>query len=56
LEGSTKVQIVAFEEALELLTVSLSGREDAARKEDHAVPATLLAGQAANTGRFRLHV
>jgi flagellar secretion chaperone FliS len=57
LEGSTKLQIVALEEAIKLLTVLLSGWEEAARKEEqHAVPTTLLAGQAANTGRFRLHV
>jgi flagellar secretion chaperone FliS len=57
LEGSTKLQIVAFEEAIKLLTLLLSGWEEAARKEEqHAVPTTLLTGQAANTGRFRLHV
>ena len=57
LEGSTQLQIAAFEEAIKLLTVLLSGWEEAARKEEQqAVPTTLLAGQAANTGRLRLHV
>ena len=57
LEGSTKLHIVALEEAIKLLTVLLSGWEEAARNEEqHAVPTTLLAGQAANTGRLRLHV
>src|SRR3989442_8282923 len=57
LEGSTKLQTIALEEAIKLLTVLLSGWEEAARKEEqHAVPTTLPAEQAANTGRFRLHV
>ncbi len=56
LEGSTKLQIAAFEEAIKLLTVLLSSWEEAARKEEqHAVPTTLLAGQAADTARLRLH-
>lgn len=55
LEGSTQLKIAPFEEAIKLLTVLLSGWEEAARKEEPAAPMTLLAGQAANTGRFQLH-
>src|SRR5439155_2545365 len=55
LEGSTQLQIAPLEEAIKLLTILLAGWEEAAKKEDLAVPTTLLAGQAANTGRFRLH-
>src|SRR5437899_1490084 len=55
LEGSTQLQIAPLEEAIKLLTILLAGWEEAAKKEDLAVPPTLLAGQAANTGRFRLH-
>ena len=55
LEGSTQLQIALLEEAIKLLTILLAGREEAAKKADLAVPTTLLAGQAANTGRFRLH-
>jgi len=55
LEGSTQLQIAPLEEAIKLLTILLAGWEEAAKKADLAVPTTLLAGQAANTGRFRLH-
>ena|SRR2546422_1232108 len=55
LEGSTQLQIAPLEEAIKLLTILLAGWEEAAKKEDLAVPTTLLAGHAANTGRFRLH-
>ena len=54
LKGSTQLQIARLEEAIKLLTILLAGWEEAAKKEDLAVPTTLLAGQAANTGRFRL--
>ena len=48
LEGSSQLQIAPLEEAIKLLTVLLSGWEEAARREEqHAVPTTLLAGQAA---------
>ena len=54
LEGSGKLEVAPFEEAIKLLTVLLSGWEEIAKKEqEHAVPTTLLAQQAA--GRFELH-
>ncbi len=55
LDKTTQLQIAPLEEAIKLLTILLAGWEEAAKKEDLAVPPTLLAGQAANTGRFRLH-
>ena len=55
-EASTKLQVAPLEEAIKLLTVLLSGWEEAAKKEqEHTIPTTLLAEQAAN-GRFQLHV
>jgi flagellar protein FliS len=55
LEGSTKLDIRALEEAIHLLTTLLSGWEEIARKEqEQSVPADLLASQAAG-GRFELH-
>lgn len=54
-DGSAKLDLRAFEEAIQLLTTLLSGWEDIARKEqEHSVPADLLARQAAG-GRFELH-
>ena len=55
LEGSGKLEVAPFEEAIKLLTVLLSGWEEIAKKDqEQAVPTTLLAQQAAN-GRFELH-
>src|SRR5438445_998970 len=55
LEGSGKLEVTPFEEAIKLLTVLLSGWEEIAKKEqEHAVPTTLLAQQTAG-GRFELH-
>ena len=54
-EGSAKLDLKAFEEAIQLLTTLLSGWEEIARKEqEHSVPGDLLARQAAG-GRFELH-
>jgi len=55
LEGSHRLQIARLEEAIKVLTVLLAGWEEDAKKKDLGVPTTLLAGQAAETGRFRLH-
>ena len=55
LDKTTQLQIAPLEEAIKLLTILLAGWEEAAKKADLAVPTTLLAGQAANTGRFRSH-
>ena len=55
IEGSTKLNSKALEEAIQLLTTLLSGWEEIARKEqEHSVPTDLLAQQAAG-GRFELH-
>ncbi len=55
-EGSGKLQVAPIEEAIKLLTVLLSGWEEVVRKEqEHSVPTTLLAQQAAG-GRFEMHV
>ena len=55
LEGSGKLEVTPFEEAIKLLTVLLSGWEEIAKKEqEHTVPTTLLAQQTAG-GRFELH-
>ena len=54
-DGSSKLQTAPIEEAIKLLTVLLAGWEEEAKKKDLAVPTTLLAGQPAETGRFRLH-
>ena len=58
LEGSTRLQTEPIEEAIKLLNVLLSGWEEVAKKgQEHTVPTTLLAQQAAtNNGRFQLHV
>ena len=57
-EGSSKLQIAPLEEAIKLLTVLLSGWEEVSRRgQEHTVPTTLLAQQAATSnGRFQLHV
>ena len=54
-EGSAKLEIKAFEEAIQLLTTLLSGWEEIARKEqEQSVPTDLLAKKAAG-GRLELH-
>ncbi len=54
-EGSAKLDLKAFEEAIQLLTTLLSGWEELARREqEQSVPTDLLAKQAAG-GRFELH-
>jgi flagellar protein FliS len=54
-DGSAKLEMKAFEEAIQLLTTLLSGWEEIARKEqEQSVPTDLLAQQAAG-GRFELH-
>jgi flagellar secretion chaperone FliS len=54
-EGSAKLDLKAFEEAIQLLTTLLSGWEEIARKEqEQSVPTDLVAKQAAG-GRFELH-
>jgi len=57
-EGSSKLQTAPVEEAIKLLTVLLSGWEEVSRRgQEHTVPTTLLAQQAATSnGRFQLHV
>lgn len=55
-EGSAKLDLKAFEEAIQLLTTLLSGWEEIARKEqEHSVPADLLAQPSPAGGRFELH-
>jgi len=54
-DGSAKLDLKAFEEAIQLLTTLLSGWDEIARKEqEKSVPADLLARQAAG-GRLELH-
>jgi flagellar protein FliS len=54
-EGSAKLDLKAFEEAIQLLTTLLSGWEEIARREQEpSVPADLLTQQPAG-GRFELH-
>jgi flagellar secretion chaperone FliS len=54
-DGSAKLDLKAFEEAIQLLTTLLSGWEEIARREqERSVPADLLAKQAAG-GRLELH-
>ena len=56
MDGSGKLEVAPLEEAIKLLTVLLSGWEQLAKKEQqHAIPPTLLAQQAAS-GRFEMHV
>ena len=57
-DGSSKLQTAPIEEAIKLLTVLLSGWEEVSRRgQEHTVPTTLLAQQAATSnGRFQLHV
>ena len=49
------LEIARLEEAIKLLTVLRAGWKEAAKKEDLAVPTTLLAGPAAESVRLRLH-
>jgi flagellar protein FliS len=55
-EGSVKLDLKAFEEAIQLLTTLLSGWEEIARKDqEQSVPADLLAQPTPAGGRFELH-
>lgn len=55
-EGSAKLDLRAFEEAINLLTTLLSGWEEIAQKEqEQSVPADLLAQPTPAGGRFELH-
>jgi len=57
LEGSTQLQIAPLEEAIKLLTVLLSGWEEAAKGKNNTRFQRLCSpGRLPNTGRFRLHV
>jgi flagellar protein FliS len=55
-EGSAKLDLRAFEEAINLLTTLLSGWEEIAQREqEQSVPADLLAQPIPAGGRFELH-
>jgi flagellar protein FliS len=55
-DGSVKLDLRAFEEAIQLLTTLLSGWEEIAQKEqEQSVPADLMAQPIAAGGRFELH-
>ena len=56
MEGSTKLQVGPFEEAIKLLSTLLSGWEGLANQQpQRAVPTTLLAQQQANSQRVQFH-
>jgi flagellar protein FliS len=55
-DGSVKLDLTAFEEAIQLLTTLLSGWEEIAQREqEQSVPADLLAQPIPAGGRFELH-
>lgn len=54
-EGSAKLDIAAFDEAIKLLTMLLSSWEELAKQEQGPAPTEFVAEQA-NEGRLRLNV
>jgi len=55
LEGSTKLDVAAIEEAIKVLSELLPAWEELARNQEQTIPPAALLQQAASTGGFRLH-